>query len=109
MKEAKRESSRAKATLYSHAKELRGEGVCSGFVEVCCYNNGEELAMSEIQKTSNVFMAMIIALTQAADRRGILFSCIQRDEAEIKKLNYIIDELRDENERLKQAAKGGEA
>jgi peptidoglycan hydrolase CwlO-like protein len=30
-------------------------------------------------------------------------------QAEIEKLNSIIDELRDENERLKQAAKGGEA
>ena len=29
--------------------------------------------------------------------------------AEIKKLNSIIDELRDENERLKREAKGGEA
>ena len=29
--------------------------------------------------------------------------------AEITKLNSIIDELRDENERLKRAAKGGDA
>ena len=65
--------------------------------------------MSEAQKTCDVFLDMITALTQAADHRNTLRECIYRDAEEIKKLNDIIDELRDENERLKREAKGGEA
>lgn len=34
---------------------------------------------------------------------------LKKSDLEIEKLNDIIDELRDENERLKRAAKGGEA
>ena len=34
---------------------------------------------------------------------------LKKSELEIEKLNCIIDELRDENELLKQEAKGGEA
>ena len=34
---------------------------------------------------------------------------LRKSELEITKLNSIIDELRDENERLKRAAKGGDA
>lgn len=34
---------------------------------------------------------------------------LRKSELEIDNLNSIIDELRDENERLKQEAKGGEA
>ena len=34
---------------------------------------------------------------------------LKKSDLEIDKLNSIIDELRDENERLKRAAKGGEA
>jgi chromosome segregation ATPase len=34
---------------------------------------------------------------------------LNKSELEIEKLNSIIDELRDENERLKREAKGGEA
>lgn len=34
---------------------------------------------------------------------------LRKSELEIDKLNSIIDELRDENERLKKEAKGGEA
>ena len=34
---------------------------------------------------------------------------LKKSELEIEKLNSIIDELRDENERLKREAKGGEA
>ena len=34
---------------------------------------------------------------------------LKKSELEIEKLDSIIDELRDENERLKRAAKGGEA
>lgn len=65
--------------------------------------------MRESQKTCDVFLDMLTALTQAADHRNTLRECIRRDEAEIIKLNSIIDELRDENERLKREAKGGEA
>jgi dephospho-CoA kinase len=65
--------------------------------------------MNEGQKTQDVFLEMLISLTQAADHRNDLQDCIYRDAKEIEKLNSIIDELRDENERLKQEAKGGEA
>lgn len=34
---------------------------------------------------------------------------LKKSDLEIEKLNSIIDELRDENERLKREAKGGEA
>lgn len=34
---------------------------------------------------------------------------LKKSELEIEKLNSIIDELRDENERLKRETKGGEA
>ena len=34
---------------------------------------------------------------------------LKKSELEIEKLNVIIDELRDENERLKREAKGGES
>ena len=65
--------------------------------------------MNESQKTQDVFLEMLLALTQAADHRNNLQDCIYRDAKEIEKLNSVIDELRDEIEQLKREAKGGEA
>ena len=65
--------------------------------------------MSEEKSTMETFQGVAVGLDHIARHIGSLLKNIRRDEAEISKLNSIIDELRDENERLKQAAKGGEA
>ena len=65
--------------------------------------------MSE-QKTTNYFFSRTVeGLNYITKHLEDFNESIKRDEEEIKKLNSIIDELRDENERLKKAAKGGEA
>ena len=65
--------------------------------------------MSEEKTTLELYLGMVLAISRAANYKDILFNRIKRDAEEIKKLNDIIDELRDENERLKQEAKGGDA
>lgn len=65
--------------------------------------------MSEEKTTLELYLGTILAISHAANYKDILFNRIKRDAEEITKLNSIIDELRDENERLKKEAKGGEA
>lgn len=65
--------------------------------------------MSEEKTTLENLHYVTAGLVCIAEKMEELHKNIRRDEAEITKLNSIIDELRDENERLKQAAKGGEA
>ena len=65
--------------------------------------------MSEEKTTLELYLGMILAISHAANYKDILFNRIKRDAEEITKLNSIIDELRDENERLKREAKGGDA
>lgn len=52
---------------------------------------------------------LIELLRKSADELDTLQRQAAKDAAEIRKRDDIIDELRDENERLKRAAKGGEA
>lgn len=52
---------------------------------------------------------LIELLRKSADELDTLQSQAAKDAAEIRKRDDIIDELRDENERLKREAKGGEA
>lgn len=59
--------------------------------------------------TKDYFQDIVDGLHHAAKNLDDLNQCIKQDAEEITKLNSIIDELRDENERLKRAAKGGEA
>ena len=65
--------------------------------------------MIEEKSTIETFQDVAIGLDHIARHINDLLTNIRRDEAEISKLNSIIDELRDENERLKRAAKGGGA
>ena len=65
--------------------------------------------MSEDKTTMESFQGVAVGLDHIARHINSLLKNIRRDEAEITKLNSIIDELRDENERLKQEAKGGES
>lgn len=65
--------------------------------------------MSEEKTTLESFQGVAVGLDHIAQHIGNLHKSIRRDDAEIIKLNRIIDELRDENERLKREAKGGEA
>ena len=62
--------------------------------------------MGEEKSTLDLYLSMMLAISHATNYKDILFNRIKKDAEEIKKLNDIIDELRDENERLK---KGGEA
>lgn len=62
--------------------------------------------MSEEKTTLESFQCLASGLAYIAEYIGSLNKSIRRDEAEIAKLNSVIDELRDENERLR---KGGEA
>lgn len=61
--------------------------------------------MSEEKTTLENLHYVAAGLACIAENLDELHKNIRRDEAEITKLNSIIDELRDENERLK---KGGE-
>lgn len=63
--------------------------------------------MSEEKTTLENFQGVVVGLNHVAQHIGNLHKSIRRDDAEIIKLNSIIDELRDENERLKREAKGG--
>ena len=65
--------------------------------------------MSEEKSTIETFQGVAVGLDHIARNINSLLKNIRRDEAEITKLNSIIDQLRDENERLKREAKGGEA
>lgn len=65
--------------------------------------------MNEQKSTIESFQDVAVGLNHIAMHIDGLLKNIRRDEAEITKLNSIIDELRDENERLKQEAKGGES
>ena len=76
--------------------------------------------MSEEKTTLKSFQGVVVGLDHIAQHIGNLHKSICRDEAEISKLNSIIDELRDENESLKSVnremsedlmriAKGGDA
>lgn len=65
--------------------------------------------MNEEKTTLDWFIRVADAVRKVANANGVLFELITRDAKEIDKLNSIIDELRDENERLKLAAKGGDA
>lgn len=65
--------------------------------------------MSEEKSTIESFQVVAVGLDHIARHIDGLLKNIRRDEAEITKLNSIIDELRDEIEQLKREAKGGEA
>ena len=65
--------------------------------------------MSDKNDSLGHFLMMAEAMTKVTELNQDLLDSIIRDTREIDKLNSIIDELRDENERLKREAKGGEA
>ena len=65
--------------------------------------------MYEEKSTIESFQSVAFGLNHIAQHIDSLLKNIRRDEAEITKLNSIIDELRDEIERLKREAKGGDA
>lgn len=65
--------------------------------------------MSDEKSTIESFQVVAVGLNHIAMHIDSLLKNIRRDEAEITKLNSIIDELRDENERLKREPKGGDA
>ena len=58
--------------------------------------------MIEEKSTIETFQGVAVGLDHIARHIDSLLKNIRRDEAEIAKLNSIIDELRDENERLKR-------
>ena len=58
--------------------------------------------MSEEKSTIESFQVVAVGLDHIAMHIDSLLKNIRRDEAEITKLNSVIDELRDENERLKR-------
>lgn len=63
--------------------------------------------MSKEKDTLDCFIRVTDAIQELTSRNSVLLESIISDQKELKKLNSIIDELRDENERLKQEAKGG--
>lgn len=65
--------------------------------------------MSKEKDTLDCFIRMTESIQEVTNRNSVLLESIISDQKELKKLNSIIDELRDENERLKREAKGGEA
>lgn len=65
--------------------------------------------MSKEKDTLDCFIRVTEAIQEVTGRNKLLLDSIISDQKELKKLNSIIDELRDENERLKREAKGGEA
>ena len=58
--------------------------------------------MSEEKSTIETFQGVAVGLDHIARNIDSLLKNIRRDEAEIAKLNSIIDQLRDENERLRR-------
>ena len=58
--------------------------------------------MSEEKSTIETFQDAAVGLDHIARHIDSLLKNIRRDEAEITKLNSIIDQFRDENERLKR-------
>ena len=58
--------------------------------------------MSDEKSTIETFQDAAVGLDHIARHIDSLLKNIRRDEAEITKLNSIIDQLRDENERLKR-------
>ena len=58
--------------------------------------------MSDEKSTIETFQDAAVGLDHIARHIDGLLKNIRRDEAEITKLNSIIDQLRDENERLKR-------
>ena len=56
--------------------------------------------MSDEKSTMESFQGVAVGLDHIARNIDSLLKNIRRDEAEIAKLNSIIDQLRDENERL---------
>ena len=65
--------------------------------------------MHKDESTMESFQGVAIWLNKIAKHIDNLMKNVIRHEKEIAKLNSIIDELRDENERLKREAKGGDA
>ena len=65
--------------------------------------------MSKEKDTLDCFIRVTDAIQEVTSRNSVLLESITSDQKELKKLNSIIDELRDENERLKREAKGDEA
>ena len=65
--------------------------------------------MSKEKDTLDFFIRMTDLIQELTSRNSVLLESIISDQKELKKLNSIIDELRDENERLKLAMKGGGA
>lgn len=65
--------------------------------------------MHRDESTMESFQGVTIGLNKIAKHIDNLMKSVLRNEKEIEKLNSIIDELRDENERLKREAKGGDA
>lgn len=57
--------------------------------------------MSEEKTTKEYFKNLVEGLNYIAEHLDSFNESIKRDAEEIKKLNSIIDELRDENESLK--------
>lgn len=78
-------------------------------MDLCCNANGKELnvesphfIIEEIGKIKLISESVLARILNYRSEVSVL-------TFEIIKLNSIIDELRDENERLKREAKGGEA
>lgn len=78
-------------------------------MDLCSYANGKELNVESIELIKEEFAHCKFILDAALLRACKDREKLSRMQIEIIKLNSIIDELRDENERLKLAAKGGEA
>ena len=71
-------------------------------MDVCCNADGKELGMSEQKSTIESFQGVAVGLDHIARHIDGLLKNIRRDEAEITKLNSVIDQLRDEIEQLKR-------
>lgn len=80
-------------------------------MDVCSYANGKELSV-RYGRTEQLRSAIRHCQSSVAHvdfEVMLLQEKFDQAEIEIDKLNSIIDELRDENERLKREAKGGDA
>lgn len=71
-------------------------------MDVRCYADGEELIVGEDKSTIESFQVVAVGLNHIAMHIDSLLKNIRRDEAEITKLNSVIDQLRDEIEQLKR-------
>ena len=65
--------------------------------------------MYEEKTSRSIFVSVLEGFHYASEHLSLLHEQLASDAKEIEKLNSIIDELRDENERLKREAKGGGA